>query len=67
MWATMVQLGGINVYQGQVRQKPLLGDPTHPINIQIIHQGLQLTRWAILIWLALGLIGLSFRYGLNCG
>ncbi|NER83751.1 MAG: cobalamin biosynthesis protein [Leptolyngbya sp. SIO1D8] len=62
-----VQLGGINVYQGQIRKKPLLGDANRPINCQVIQQGMGFTRWAFVIWLTLGLIGLSFRYGLNCG
>lgn len=62
-----VQLGGVNTYHGQIHEKPLLGDPNRPIDVQVIQQGLQLTRWAFLIWLILGLIGLSFRYGLNCG
>jgi len=62
-----VQLGGINTYRGQIRPKPLLGDPLRPIDVPMIRQGLRFTRWACLLWLVIGLIGLSFRYGLNCG
>ncbi|MGF1521785.1 MAG: adenosylcobinamide-phosphate synthase CbiB [Leptolyngbyaceae cyanobacterium] len=62
-----VQLGGKNTYQGKVRAKPLLGDSYCPITAATIRQGLQLTRWAFLSWLTLGLVGLIYRYGLNCG
>ena len=62
-----VRLGGINTYQGQVREKPLLGNPIYPITQQTIEQGLQLTRQVFLSWLVVGLVGLSYRYGLNFG
>ncbi|MEO0986342.1 MAG: adenosylcobinamide-phosphate synthase CbiB [Cyanobacteria bacterium J06639_14] len=62
-----VQLGGLNTYQGQIRSKPILGDATRPLAPSVIHQGLRLTRWAVGLWLWLGLSGLSFRYGLHCG
>ena len=62
-----IQVGGANVYQGQVRQKPRLGNSTRTIDNQVIRQGLQLTRRVFVIWLVLGLLGLAFRYGLNCG
>ncbi|MEM0980913.1 MAG: adenosylcobinamide-phosphate synthase CbiB [Cyanobacteria bacterium P01_H01_bin.58] len=62
-----VQLGGTNTYKGQVSQKPLLGDCDRLLIPPIIQQGLQLTRWACLLWLALGSFGLGYRYGLNCG
>lgn len=62
-----VQLGGSNYYQGQLREKPLLGDPGHPIDGERIQQALTLTRRAFLVWLVLGSIGLGVRYGLNCG
>lgn len=62
-----IQLGGINTYKGQIRQKPFLGDRDRPLSPQVIRQGLQLTRWACLVWLTLGSIGLTYRYGLHCG
>ncbi|MBE7383992.1 MAG: cobalamin biosynthesis protein CobD [Leptolyngbya sp. SIO1E4] len=62
-----VQLGGMNTYRGQIRKKPLLGSPHRPIDCPVIRQSLRLTRWACVIWLTLGLMGLGFRYGLNCG
>jgi adenosylcobinamide-phosphate synthase len=62
-----VQLGGRNTYRGEVKDKPLLGDPQRPLTPAVIRQGLALTRWAFLSWLALGILGLSFRYRLNCG
>ncbi len=46
-----VQLGGRNIYQGQVREKPLLGMPINPITPVIIHQALLLTRSCFLLWL----------------
>ena len=48
-----VQMGGTNSYKGVVKQKPLLGDPTHPITPETIYQALRLTRYCFLIWLGL--------------
>jgi adenosylcobinamide-phosphate synthase len=48
-----VQLGGSNSYQGVIKQKPLLGDPQHPITPTTIEQALQLTRYIFLITLGL--------------
>lgn len=50
-----VQVGGINMYQGQIKQKPLLGDPLQPITVPIIHQALHLTRLSLLSWLAVAI------------
>ncbi|MEM6840192.1 MAG: adenosylcobinamide-phosphate synthase CbiB [Cyanobacteria bacterium P01_C01_bin.120] len=60
-----VQLGGQNLYRGQVKQKPLLAEPTRPVTIAVILQGLQLTRWVCLSWLLVGSVGLGIRYGLS--
>ncbi|WP_017304312.1 adenosylcobinamide-phosphate synthase CbiB [Spirulina subsalsa] len=46
-----VQLGGINSYQGEVKEKPLLGEAIKPITPEIIHQALGLMRWCFLGWL----------------
>ncbi|ACK67755.1 cobalamin biosynthesis protein CobD [Rippkaea orientalis PCC 8801] len=54
-----VQLGGKNTYQGQPKNKPLLGDSLRPITPEIIAQALQLTRLCFLMWLGLALMGLS--------
>lgn len=51
-----VQLGGTNSYRGELKPKPLLGDPLHPITPAKIHQALQLTRACFLIWLGIGLV-----------
>ncbi|MGF1459155.1 MAG: adenosylcobinamide-phosphate synthase CbiB [Leptolyngbyaceae cyanobacterium] len=59
-----IQLGGLNAYHGEVKAKPLLGDPNQPITVMTIQQGLELTRWATLIWLFVGTSLLSIRYGL---
>lgn len=48
-----VQMGGANSYKGVVKNKPLLGEPTHPITVETIYQALQLTRYCFLIWLGL--------------
>ena len=61
-----VQLGGINVYRGEVKQKPLLGEPLRPITADLIAQGLRLTRWSFLIWLVGGSLLLSLRYPPLC-
>jgi adenosylcobinamide-phosphate synthase len=49
-----VQLGGRNIYRGQVKEKPLLGDATVPITDDRIDQALALTRQAALLWTAIG-------------
>ncbi len=46
-----IQLGGSNYYQGQLRHKPLLGDPIHPLQTSQIHAALTLTRRCFLGWL----------------
>jgi adenosylcobinamide-phosphate synthase len=46
-----VQLGGTNWYQGVAKDKPLLGEPVHPITPEKIYQALGLTRYCVLIWL----------------
>lgn len=53
--ALRVQVGGQNVYRGQVKEKPLLGDATVPITGDRITQALSLTRCAVLLWLVVGL------------
>jgi adenosylcobinamide-phosphate synthase len=50
-----VQLGGRNIYRGQVKEKPLLGDAEVAIGCDRILAALALTRWAFLLWLGLGL------------
>ncbi|MBD2231917.1 cobalamin biosynthesis protein [Phormidium tenue FACHB-1052] len=49
-----VQLGGWNVYRGQVKEKPLLGDAVVPITGDRILAALALTRRAFLLWIGLG-------------
>ncbi|NEO27940.1 MAG: cobalamin biosynthesis protein, partial [Kamptonema sp. SIO4C4] len=46
-----VQVGGVNTYQGVVKEKPLLGDNQHPITPETIQQALQLMRGAFLLFL----------------
>jgi adenosylcobinamide-phosphate synthase len=55
-----VQVGGTNFYQGVAQPKPLLGEATRPITPAIIRQALDLTRYAILLWGAIGLIAYKF-------
>ncbi|GAB4526606.1 MAG: adenosylcobinamide-phosphate synthase CbiB [Pleurocapsa sp.] len=62
-----VQLGGINTYQGEVKEKPLLGNPLEPISQEKIAQALTLTRYCLLCWLAIAtilLLGLAY-FSLN--
>ncbi|MGP1387174.1 MAG: adenosylcobinamide-phosphate synthase CbiB [Thainema sp.] len=56
--ALSVQVGGINIYHGQVKHKPLLGDPLQPITVAIIRQAMRLTRLSLLTWL---LVAIAFR------
>lgn len=53
-----VQVGGVNVYRGKIKQKPLLGDPQHPITPQTIRQALQFTRYGFMVWIMGAVIGL---------
>ncbi|MEM9213477.1 MAG: adenosylcobinamide-phosphate synthase CbiB [Cyanobacteria bacterium P01_F01_bin.150] len=48
-----VQLGGINYYQGQKKEKPLLGDRLQDISPDSIDKALSLTRWSLLLWMGL--------------
>lgn len=64
-----VQLGGDNYYQGQLRTKPLLGDPDTEVTVETVQQALRLLRWVCFVWLGLGAIlpgcvglWLRFRY-----
>jgi adenosylcobinamide-phosphate synthase len=60
-----VQLGGVNSYQGVIKQKPLLGEPIYPITPTVISQALLLTRYCVLTWLGLSFfvyIGLCLIY-----
>ena len=50
-----VQLGGKNTYQGVVKEKPLLGEPSEPISEDKIIQALTLTRYCFLSWLAIAI------------
>jgi len=61
-----VQLGGVNVYRGAVKRKPLLAEPLRPITIPLIQEGLRLTRWAVFSWLLVGTMFLAGRYALLC-
>lgn len=56
-----VQLGGMNVYRGVVKQKPLLGDPIHPITPATIHGALRLTRLSFLTWITLTFVAVAAR------
>jgi adenosylcobinamide-phosphate synthase len=54
-----VQLGRTNWYQGVAKDKPLLGNPLHPITAAKIYQALRLTRYCFLIWLGVAIACLS--------
>lgn len=60
-----VQLGGANMYRGQLKIKPMLGESTRPITASVINQAMQLTRWSFLVGLGIGiamLLQLSIPY-----
>jgi adenosylcobinamide-phosphate synthase len=59
-----VQLGGTNTYGGEVKHKPLLGQPLRPIDAEVVRQALQLTRTTVLLWLSVGVLGVGLRYGM---
>ncbi|XGV99979.1 MAG: adenosylcobinamide-phosphate synthase CbiB [Leptolyngbya sp. BL-A-14] len=54
-----VQVGGINWYRGVAKPKPFLGDAIQPLTANVIDRALQLTRWSILLWLAVFLCALA--------
>jgi len=49
-----VQLGGMNTYRGELRPKPLLGNPRRPITPEVIEEALGLMRSLFLSWLIIG-------------
>lgn len=53
--ALKVQLGGENYYGGEVKHKPLLGEPEQAITAATIAQALQITRTCSLLGLIAGL------------
>jgi adenosylcobinamide-phosphate synthase len=57
--ALKVQLGGKNSYGGVIKEKPLLGQPINEITPEIVLKALKLTRRCLLLWLGVGLMGLS--------
>jgi adenosylcobinamide-phosphate synthase len=52
-----VQLGGVNTYKGEIKVKPLLGNPDKIITPNTIEQALTLTRLCFLSWLAIFVFG----------
>jgi adenosylcobinamide-phosphate synthase len=56
-----VQVGGVNYYRGELKEKPLLGEPLQPITPEIIDRALNLTRYSFILWLVLTSI-LIVRY-----
>ena len=56
-----VQVGGSNWYRGAVKQKPLLGDAIQPMTVEVVDRALQLTRWSVLLWLAIFLLTFHLR------
>lgn len=58
-----VQVGGVNIYRGVTKNKPLLGEDSQPITPIIIEQALQLTRLCCYLWLILfSMIYLSINF-----
>jgi adenosylcobinamide-phosphate synthase len=57
-----VQVGGINIYRGVVKEKPLLGNPVYPITRDRIERAIAFTRWSFLLWLGGALGGLALLH-----
>lgn len=53
-----VQLGGINTYKGEIKVKPLLGNPDNQITAEAIEKALSLTRYCFLSWLTISAIAI---------
>jgi adenosylcobinamide-phosphate synthase len=56
-----VQLGGKNQYRGEIVEKPLLGDNLTAITAAKVAQALNLTRYCVLLWLAIAVAYLIVR------
>jgi adenosylcobinamide-phosphate synthase len=56
-----VQLGGMNVYNGVKKYKPLLGDDRYPLSPDKIYRALSLMRLCFLIWLTIAIAALSLK------
>ncbi len=56
-----VQLGGDNYYQGELRSKPLLGDPGKEIEAEMIDRALNLTQQVVWMWLLPVLAWIVFK------
>lgn len=54
-----VQLGGVNVYGKEVKEKPLLGDRIEPISAEKVYEALNLTRSCFLLWLTVACLFLA--------
>ncbi|MGB3297096.1 MAG: adenosylcobinamide-phosphate synthase CbiB [Phormidesmis sp.] len=54
-----VQLGGPNIYRGQLKVKPLLGEANRPITDEVIKAAFGLTRLSFLVGLTVGAVGLA--------
>jgi adenosylcobinamide-phosphate synthase len=52
-----VQLGGMNTYKGEIKVKPLLGNPDRTITPETIEKAFNLTRLCFLSWLTISVIG----------
>lgn len=50
-----VQLGGVNTYRGEVREKPLLGEPGRSLSPEVVRRALWWNRVLILSWGAIAL------------
>lgn len=60
-----VQVGGLNTYRGELRPKPLLGEPLRPITPAVIDQGLAWMRSLFLWELAIGGVGVLLQLALS--
>jgi adenosylcobinamide-phosphate synthase len=60
-----VQLGGDNYYQGELRSKPLLGNPDQEIEVWMIDRALQLTQQVVWLWLSLVAVLLVLVWKIN--
>jgi adenosylcobinamide-phosphate synthase len=48
-----IQLGGLNVYQGQLKEKPRLGNPLRELDPAVVRDSVALLRKIMLTWIVL--------------
>ena len=52
-WLLEVQLGGVNVYGGLVKEKPVLGEPKRHLEPGAVRKSVSWLRRVMMVWVAI--------------